>query len=93
MVSPGHMRWACGHLMAAFDAHSHCAHRHKKSKGNDPFVMQKDCPHCNVLTTDQRAQFATPPYKIKKKERDSKSGKSDNKEDNSILIHLSSVTV
>ena len=50
MVSPGQKRGSCGHLMAAFDAHSHCACYHDKGKGNGPCVIHEDCPHCYVQT-------------------------------------------
>ena len=43
--------------------------------------MQQECPHCNVLTSDQWAQLATSSYKLRKEKHDSKSGKSDKKEE------------
>ena len=43
-------------------------------------MLKLDCPNCDVLTTDQWAQLATPSYKIKKEKRDSKSDKSDRTE-------------
>ena len=65
MASPAQKTWACSHLISAFDAHSHCAYC-EKNKGSDPCVMQQDSSHYNMLTTDQRAQLATPSYKLKK---------------------------
>ena len=48
-----------------------------KCKVSDPCMLKLDCLNCNILTTDQWAQVATPSYKIKKEKRDSKSDKSD----------------
>ena len=63
--------------MAAFDAHSQCACCHDKGKGNDTCMMHQACSHCNILTSDQQAQLATPSYKLKKEKRYSKSDKTD----------------
>ena len=51
MASPGLKRGSCGHLMAAFDKQSYCAHCCEKSKGTDPCTLKReDCPHCNIRT-------------------------------------------
>ena len=39
----------------------------KRGKGSDPCLTKQSCSLCNVLTMyDQRAQIATPSYKVKK---------------------------
>ena len=53
MASPGQKRRVCGHLMAGFDKHVHCRRCRDKLKGTDPCVNKEDCPHCNVLTSEQ----------------------------------------
>ena len=35
MSSPGQRRGSCGHAMANFDTHSHCARCREKGKGTD----------------------------------------------------------
>ena len=82
MASLGQKRGGCGHLMAAFDTYTHYARCRDKGKGSDPCVLKLDCTctNCNELTTDQRAQLATPSYQIKKEKHDSKSDKSDRNE-------------
>ena len=57
MASIGQKQGACGHLMAASGEHSLCA-RHDKGKDSHPCVLKEaDCLHCNVLTTNRRAQL------------------------------------
>ena len=66
--------------MASFDGHQFCARCREKSKGKDTCVEKKDssdCVHCNALTTEQKAQLATPSYKIKKEKREAKKMESD----------------
>ena len=70
MSSPGQKRGSCGHAMASFDGHLYCARCRDKGKGKDTCVESKDssdCVHCNALTPEQRAQLATPSYKLKKR--------------------------
>ena len=76
-------------LAAGFDQHSHCARRHK-GQGSDPYVMKQECTFCNVLTTDQKAQLATPSYKLKK---DKKADKKDSGNYSSSLIDPDHVSV
>ena len=49
MSSPGQRRGVCGHAMAGFDLHAHCARCRDKLKGDNPCVSKKPCPHCDVL--------------------------------------------
>ena len=75
MSSPGQKRGSCGHGMASFDGHLYCACCRDKGKGKDTCVESKDssdCVHCNSLTPEQRAQLATPSYKLKKEKREAK---------------------
>ena len=62
-------------MMAGFDHHSVCARCRDKKKGSDPCTKTppEDCQHCDALTPDQRAQIATPSYKLKKEKKDAKS--------------------
>ena len=87
MASPGQERRACGHLMAAFDAHSQCTCRHDKGKGNDPAWCTK---------TVHIVIFWPANGKLKKEKCDSKPDKSIKKEgddSSSILIDPASVLV
>ena len=80
LASPGQKRGACGHAMASFDGHQFCARCREKSKGKDTCVEKKDssdCVHCNALTVEQKAQRATPSYKIKKEKREARKMESD----------------
>ena len=75
MSSPGQRRGSCGHAMASFDGHAFCARCCDKGKGEELCVTNKettDCKLCNALTPEQRAQLATPSYKIKKEKREAK---------------------
>ena len=75
MSSPGQRRGKCGHVMANFDTHSHCAPCRDKGKGKEPCVSDpqtSNCQICNSLTSDQCQQLATPSYKIKKEKREAK---------------------
>ena len=75
MSSSGQKRGSCGYAMASFDGHLYCAHCRDKGKGKDTCVESKDssdCVHCNALTPEQRAQLATPSYKLKKEKREAK---------------------
>ena len=61
MALPGQYRKACGCLMAAFDAHSQCAHCPDTDMGSDACIFIQDYLHCNVVfTVDQQEQEATP---------------------------------
>ena len=75
MSSPGQRRGSRGHAMASFDGHAYCARCRDKGKGEELCVKDKetsDCKLCNALTPEQRAQLATPSYKIKKEKREAK---------------------
>ena len=88
MASPGQKRGGCGHLMAGFDTHSFCARCHDKGKGQDPCVEKTDSvgKFCNILTSDQRPQFSTPSYKLKKEKREAKSTSTPSKEAESVTL-------
>ena len=62
----------CGHAMASFDGHSFCARCREKGKGKDTCVESPttECKFCVLLTPEQKAQLATPSYKLKKEKRD-----------------------
>ena len=66
MASPGQKRGAFCHIMAGFDKHAHCARCRDRMKGTDPCVNKEDCPHCDVLTAEQKLQLSTPSYQNKK---------------------------
>ena len=56
--------------MASFDCHAFCACCRDKGKGKDLCVATPDtadCKFCNSFTVEQRAQLATPSYKLKRK--------------------------
>ena len=75
MSSPGQHRGNCGHAMATFDTHSHCARCRDKGKGKDFCVenpQSSDCQICKSFTPEQHQQLATPSYKIKKEKREAK---------------------
>ena len=75
MSSPDQKRGACGHVMVIFDSHSVCACCRDKGKEKDPCVENpqcSDCKFCNHLTPDQKAQLATPSYKLKKEKREAR---------------------
>ena len=57
--------------------------------------MHEVCPHCSVLTSDQRAQLAIPSYKLNKEKCCSKADKSDKKdtENDSTQIDLATMSV
>ena len=97
MSSPGQKRGSCGHAMARFDGHLHCARCRDKGKGKDTCVESKnssDCVHCNALTPEQRAQLATPSYKLKKEKREAKKLETDTvHQDTESLVDPSAVSV
>ena len=72
MASPGQRRGVCGHAMAGFDKHAHCARCRDKKKGTDPCVKGNVCPSCNILTEEHKLRLATPVYQNKKDKRESK---------------------
>ena len=89
MASPGQRRRKCGHAMALFDTHSHCARCREKGKGQDfcvenPTSADK-CPICTTFTSDQRLQLATPAYKIKKDKREAKAADSTPSKDEELV--------
>ena len=83
--------------MASFDGHLYCARCRDKGKGKDTCVENKDsskCVHCNSLTLEQRAQSATPSYKLKKEKRAAKKSETDsNPQDTESLVDPSAVSV
>ena len=97
MSSPGQKRGSCGHAMASFDGNLHCARCRDKGKGKDTCVESKnscDCVHCNALTPEQRAQLATPSYKLKKEKREAKKLETDTvHQDTESLVDPSAVSV
>ena len=58
--------------MALFDLHTKCARR-EKGIGGDDCVLKKPCSICEKLTEDQKAQLATPKYKVRKESGQKKS--------------------
>ena len=72
MASPGQRRGVCGHAMAGFDQHAHCARCRDKKKGSDPCVKGNICPSCNILTEEQKLRLATPVYQNKKEKKETK---------------------
>ena len=74
MSSPGQKRGNCGHAMASFDGHSFCARCREKGKGKDTCVESPttECKFCILLTPEQKAQLATPSYKLKKEKCDAR---------------------
>ena len=96
MSSPGQRRGKCGHIMANFDTHSHCARCRDKGKGKEPCVSDpqtSDCQICNNLTSEQLQQLSTPSYKIKKEKREAKLSDSTPSQDAEQLVDPSSVSV
>ena len=96
MSSPGQRRGKCGHVMANFDTHSHCARCRDKGKGKEPCVSDpqtSDCQICNSLTSEQHQQLATPSYKLKKEKREAKLTDSTPSQDSEQLVDPSSVSV
>ena len=57
MSSAGQRRGVCGHVMAGFDKHAHCARCRDKAKGDDLCVNKKPCSFCDVLTPEQKLQI------------------------------------
>ena len=96
MSSPGQRRGKCGHVMANFDTHSHCARCRDKGKGKEPCVSDpqtSDCQICNSLTSEQLQQLSTPSYKIKKEKREAKLSDATPSQDSEQLVDPSSVSV
>ena len=87
---------ACGHAMASFDGHLCCARCWDKGKGKDTCVEDKEstnCLHCNALTREQKAQLATPSYKLKKEKREAKKLEMETSKDSESLVDPSSISV
>ena len=72
MSSPGQKRGNCGHAMASFDGHSFCARCREKGKDTRVESPTSECKFCILLTPEQKAQLATPSYKLKKEKWDAK---------------------
>ena len=73
MSSPGQRRGSCGHVMALFDMHTKCARCREKGIGGDDCVLKKPCSICEKFTEDQKAQLATPKYRVRKESGQKKS--------------------
>ena len=96
MSSPGQRRGKCGHVMANFDTHSHCARCRDKGKGKEPCVSDpqtSDCQICNSLTSEQLQQLSTPSYKLKKEKHVAKLIDSTPSQDSDQLVDPSSMSV
>ena len=96
MSSPGQKRGACGHAMASFDGHLSCARCRDKGKGKDTCVENKDstdCSHCSALTPEQKAQLATPSYKLKKEKREAKKLEAEISKESESFVDPSSISV
>ena len=81
--------------MASFDGHSFCARCRDKGKGKDPCVKTptSDCKFCLLLTPEQKAQMATPSYKLKKKKRDAKKAELSSPSKDCTLVDPTTVSV
>ena len=87
MASPSQRRGKCGHAMALFDTHTHCARCREKGQDfcvENPTSADK-CPICITFTSDQRLQLATPAYKIKKEKREAKTADSTPSKDEELV--------
>ena len=96
MSSPGQKRGSCGHAMAGFDGHLFCAHGREKGKGEEPCITNKDtteCKFCNLFSPEQRAQLATPSYKLKKEKRDAKRVDNPTPTEDIALVDPASISV
>ena len=95
MSSPGQKRGNCGHAMASFDCHSFCARCREKGKGKDTCVESPttECKFCMLLTPEQKAQLATPSYKLKKGKRDAKKAELSSPAKDSTLVDPATVSV
>ena len=96
MSSPGQKRGSCGHAMAGFDGHAFCARCREKGKGEEPCISNKDtteCKFCNLFSPEQRAQLATPSYKLKKEKRDAKRVDNPTPTEDISLVDPASVSV
>ena len=81
--------------MASFDGHSFCARCRDKKKGTDTCleILTADCKFCLLLTPEQKAQLATPSYKLKKEKRDAKKAELFSPSKDSTLVDPSTVSV
>ena len=96
MSSPGQKRGSCGHAMAGFDGHAFCARCREKGKGEEPCISNKDtteCKFCNLFSPEQRAQLATPSYKLKKEKREAKRVDNPTPTEDIALVDPASVSV
>ena len=98
MSSPGQHRGKCGHVMANFDTHSHCARCRDKGKGKEPCVSDPQTSNCQIcnsvsLTSDLLQQLATPSYKLKKEKREAKLTEPAPSQDSEQLVDPSNVSV
>ena len=89
MASPAQKR---GGLWQPLTTTRFCATCHDKSKGSDPCETKQDCTLCNLQTSNQCGQLATPSYKLKKEKQDIKE-KSDNSETSVAVVDTNSSLV
>ena len=73
----------------------HTAHITRREIGQDPCVEKDatDCKFCLPLTPDQRAQIATPYYKIKKEKHEAKKPEMATPTKDTSLVDPASVSV
>ena len=93
MLSPGQKRGNCGHAMASFDGHSFCARCREKGKDTCVESPITDCKFCLLLTPEQKAQLATPSYKLKKEKRDAKKAELSSPSKDGTLVDPATVSV
>ena len=95
MSSPGQKRGSCGHAMAIKDGHSFCARCRDKGKGKDTCIETptSDCKFCLLLAPEQKAQLATPSYKLKKEKRDAKKAELSSPSKDGTLVDPATVSV
>ena len=79
--------------MASFDGHSFCARCREKGKDTCVESPTTDCKFCLLLTPEQKAQLATPSYKLKKEKRDARKAELSSPSKDGTLVDPSTVAV
>ena len=79
--------------MASFDGHSFCARCREKGKDTCVESPITDCKFCLLLTPEQKAQLATPSYKLKKEKRDAKKAELSSPSKDGTLVDPATVSV
>ena len=73
MSSPGNKkgqrRGLCGHIMASFDLHKHCARCRDKKVGDDACVENRPCTICDGFMDIQKEMLSIPTYKLRKEKK------------------------